>query len=111
MQQDIVALMKKPFPIVVALGIGAQLTLTTFMIWYCQGGTLHPRSAMAATEPETMYQTLLKEHPAENAPYDDDANPVVNIPPLNPRGPLLQDHEMAFLLRRRESGRVLAQSH
>ena len=64
MESDILALMKKPFPIIVALGIGAQLALTTFMIWYSQG-TMHP-PAMNAAEPGSVFRKLLADHPARN---------------------------------------------
>lgn len=63
MESDILGLMKKPFPIVVAAGIGAQLVLTIVMIRYSQS-SMHP-PAMDATEPEIMFRTLLKQHPAQ----------------------------------------------
>lgn len=62
MESDILALMKKALPIIVALGIGAQLTLTTFMIWYSQGSMWPP--AMEATEPGNVFRDLLIDHPA-----------------------------------------------
>ncbi|MCJ1269222.1 hypothetical protein MMC22_009111 [Lobaria immixta] len=66
MESDILALMKKAFPIIVALGIGTQLALTTFMIWYSQG-SMHP-PAMEATEPGNVFRELLVEHPAQINP-------------------------------------------
>ncbi|MCJ1471153.1 hypothetical protein MMC07_009801 [Pseudocyphellaria aurata] len=107
MQQDIAALMKKTLPILVGLEFGVQLILTTSMIWYCQGGTLRPPWTMAAAEPETIFQTLLRRHPAGIAPNDDDADREFNIRPHDPRNPLLQG-EGTYELRRRDSPWVLA---
>lgn len=138
MESDIAALMRKPLPIVIALGIGAQLALTTFMVWYSQG-TLRP-PAMDPTEPEIMFRTLLIEHPVQNPPrrstttlnresstmeeggnhalrqqhhedeeLDDESPLVLPAASLNSSGSLLQDYEMDdFLLRRRESARTVA---
>lgn len=66
MESDILALMRKPFPIIVALGIGTQLVLTALMIWYSQG-SMHP-PAMEATEPRNVFRELLVEHPAQINP-------------------------------------------
>lgn len=106
MESDIAGLMKKPFPIVVALGISAQLALTIFMIWYGQG-TLHP-PAMDATEPAIVFKNLLIKHSApmtsmiprrSTTNLEEGANDSQQQ--LIPSSSASQDYE----LRRRESGR------
>lgn len=132
METDILGLMKKPFPIVVGIGIFAQLALTILMIWYSQG-TLYP-PAMDATEPGSVFQNLLTEHPAQRIPrrsttnlnrtsstmeegasnmlidrdlaHDDEGSVVVPSASGNSTSSLLQKNYEMDDFRRRDSGRI-----
>jgi hypothetical protein len=58
MKDEILWLMKKPFPIAMALGSAAQIALAFTMIWYAQGGVEPP--AMDEKDAEAYFTRLLE---------------------------------------------------
>jgi hypothetical protein len=64
MKTDILWLMKKPFPIVMAIGTAAQLALAAAMIWYAQGGW--KPAVMRDTHATAYFMAVLHE---QSTPY------------------------------------------